>query len=340
MLSHSVHFSCPADLLWPELGSSVQTKIPDEKLSAYSGGILNSWIVRTAYELKLRGAKISIGPGLRRDSINLASVRDFGRRDRDPHAFVVIPRGDAHAPALADFTIEQNSQRGDTSHSVAIPHWPQPGILPRDATRRDRVEVLTFKGRTRNLDPGFRNDNFRSMLSKEGIRLELDTIEGLRGQHSWNDYRSADAVLAVRNLTLADARSKPASKLVNAWFAEVPALLGPEPAFIELRRGELDFLEVRTPEDALNTLKRLNNNPVLYRAIVENGRKRRVEYTEEVIASRWIEVLNGPVALAFEKWRRESKIVHTVRYARMCLSETAAKRDYQRKIKEGPRLLG
>jgi hypothetical protein len=47
----------------------------------------------------------------------------------------------------------------------------------------------------------------------------------------WHDYSTDDLVLAVRDLTEKDALVKPASKLVNAWIAGVPALLGPEPAF-------------------------------------------------------------------------------------------------------------
>jgi hypothetical protein len=340
MLTHPVHFSCPADLVWPELRESFPiAAINGDLLSQYSGGILNSWVVRTAYELRLRGARISIGPGLKREAINLVSVRDFGRRDRDPHAFVVIPRGDAHDPALADFTIEQNFQRPETRNRASIAHWPQPGIVRRDPNRGTRLEMLTFKGRVRNLDPVFREQAFRDALAQEGIAFEIDAFADLRGQHSWNDYHEADAVLAVRNMTLSDARGKPASKLINAWFAEVPALLGPEPAFQELRRSELDFIEVRTPAEALNALKRLKESPALYQAMVENGRVRREDFTEDALSARWAEVLNGAVARAFERWKREWRAVHIMRYGAMCLREPLSKRLYRRAFNRGPRLI-
>jgi hypothetical protein len=340
MLSHIVHFSCPADLVWPELRDPAQVAVIDgDRLSGYSGGILNSWVVRTAYELRLRGASISIGPGLRRDAINLASVRDFGRRDRDPHAFVVIPRGDAHDPGLADFTIEQNFQRPETPRRASIAHWPQPGIVARNPARGTRIEVLTFKGRLLNLASAFRGQAFRDALSGLGIAFEIDAFEGLRGQHSWNDYHGADVVLAVRNMTLADARGKPASKLINAWFAEVPALLGPEPAFQELRRSELDFVEVRSPDEALKALRRLKETPALYQAIIDNGRLRREDFTEDKLAARWVEVLNGPVARAFERWKRQGRAAHVLRYGAMCLREPLSKRLYHKAIRQGARIL-
>jgi len=57
----------------------------------------------------------------------------------------------------------------------------------------------------------------------------------------WPDFREADLILAVRPGDRRRATNKPASKLVNAWLAGVPALLGPEVAYRELRRSELEW---------------------------------------------------------------------------------------------------
>ena len=58
------------------------------------------------------------------------------------------------------------------------------------------------------------------------------------------DYRTLDAVIAVRPFEPHLYFAKPASKLINAWRAGVPALVGPEFASREIRRTDDDFLEV------------------------------------------------------------------------------------------------
>jgi hypothetical protein len=340
MQKHAIHFSCPSEQIWPELTATPSSVINTERMSELSVGILSNWIIRTHYELGLRGVSSTIGPVLRKNAINFTSVFDFGRRQRDPHAFVVIPQGDAHYPQLANFVIQQNYLAPETSELSAVAHWPQPGIIPRDAERKSHIERIVFKGRTNNLDPVFRSQRFQDALAKLGMSLELDSFSGENGKQSWNDYRAADAVLAARNLTVNDARKKPASKLVNAWFADVPALLGPEPAFQELRQSELDYIEIKTPENAINALQNLKDNPDLYLAMVENGRLRRKKFNENSLADRWIQILNGPIAAAFEQWQRASSGHRNFRYVMMCLKEPFYKRAHKWDITNGPRILG
>ncbi len=340
MLSHPVHFFCSAARIWPELLPGGTLPIDGAQLSAWAMGIENNWVIRTHYELRLRGVVTTIGPGLRRGAMNLAAPVELGRRQRDPLAFVVVPRGDAHLPRLADFVIDQNALAPAAPWRASMPHWPQPGLVPRDPARGGMLGTVAFKGRLWNLDPAFRDEAFRARLAALGMTLALDAFDGGYGVQGWHDYSAADVVLAVRDLTVRDAGVKPASKLVNAWFAEVPALLGPEPAFRELRRSELDYIEVRSPDDAISALGRLKETPALYRAMVENGRARRRDFTEDSIAGRWIEMLNGPIAAAFMRWQHQGPAVHVARYAAMCLREPLSKRRHMRELLSGPRLLG
>jgi hypothetical protein len=120
---------------------------------------------------------------------------------------------------------------------------------------------------------------------------------------SWHDYSRCDAVIAARDLTEYDAGLKPASKLTNAWRAGVPALLGPEPAFCALRRGELDYLEVRSAADALEAVRRLKQEPGLHQAMAANGLRRGAEHNADAVAARWQEVLGGPIAEDYRRWR-------------------------------------
>ena len=123
-----------------------------------------------------------------------------------------------------------------------------------------------------------------------------------------DDYYSADVVLAARAITTYCASFKPASKLINAWMAGVPALLGPEPAFEELRKSDLDFIVVRSADDAVRELRRLQENPDLYHAMVENGLHRSKHYSEDVILDAWIQILNGPIASFARNWYRRPRV--------------------------------
>ena len=44
------------------------------------------------------------------------------------------------------------------------------------------------------------------------------------------------------------------SKLINAWLAGCPGILGPESAFQQLRESELDYIEARTVDDIVNAV--------------------------------------------------------------------------------------
>ena len=95
----------------------------------------------------------------------------------------------------------------------------------------------------------------------------------------------------------------PVTRYANAWLAGVPAILGPESGYRELRRGPLDFLEAATPALAMQSLQRLQDEPGLYRAMVANGLERGAEYTMQAVRARWIELLDG-LAKRRAGWRR------------------------------------
>ena len=169
-------------------------------------------------------------------------------------------------------TIVQNPHNAIAPTEHLIQHWPQPGLLSRLPGRGDRVERIVFKGADYNLWEPFAGAEFRQALAMLGVEFRIDSWPEDRRQCRWHDYQDTDLVLAVRNLTEMDYYIKPASKLINAWHAGTPALLGPEPAFQALRRSELDYVEIRTPEEAVQAVRRLKEDPKLYRTMVENGR--------------------------------------------------------------------
>jgi hypothetical protein len=126
---------------------------------------------------------------------------------------------------------------------------------------------------------------------------------------------------------------------VNAWFAELPAILGPEPAFRELRRSADDYIEVRNAGEALQALRYLKENPAVYRRMIENGRTRRSDFTEARLTEMWRETIAGPITRAYLDWCARPAAVRAMGAAvGMVLDRFAQKRD-RRRIVSGRRLL-
>lgn len=338
-LAEPVHFVCPEDRIWPELRDGTPLPLPGDVLARRAVGIPDTWVQRTYHALKAAGEPVTLSRGVEPDRINVAAVRDFGKRLRLTPGFVVIPRADAHAPALGNFVIRQNGLARETAHSANIPHWPQPGLIPRDAARGARIETVAFKGHALNLWAPFRSEAFREALAAMEIRLDLDLRDMESGAQRWHDYSETDVVLAIRNQTAYDARHKPASKLVNAWAAGAPALLGPEPAFAELRRDPLDYVEIRSPEDALAALRRFRDQPRLYTDSIANGMRRAADYTDAAVLERWIDVLNGKVTPAYRHWRARPRALRALQVAGMIALEPLSQRLHHARATRGPRLL-
>ncbi len=302
-------------------------------------GSVGAWLLRTSAELRRAGVPASLSPETRAGAINLTEPLTFGRRDRLNDHFLLLARGDGHASALANFVIHQNGLVPPSGTSANLWLWPQPGILPRDPARGHRVERLTYKGVPWNLDERFRSQAARAALAAEGFTFEMPAGDPKAQERAWRDYRDADVVLAVRNLTLKDAASKPASKLVNAWIAGLPALLGPEPAYRELRRSALDYIEVRDMAEVIAALVRLRADPGLYRAMVENGRRRAADFAPDRLVSQWLDLLAGPVTRAFRAWEAMPRALRFARVGAMLLAEPGRRRAHRRAVLHGPRLL-
>lgn len=269
------------------------------------------WSVQTYILLKLRGLDVRLTDCYVPETICVVPHNYLLIRDRPYKSFVVACRTDSPRPAICEMQSVMNSLAIKGPQDHYLPHWPQPIMIPRDKSRGTRVENLDFKGHPRNLTSSFKSAEFVTALHKIGMdflfnRDAAQLNSDPRSQYlSWADYSKSDVVLAVRNLTEYDFGLKPAVKLVNAWLAGVPALLGPEPAYQALRKSELDYLEVSTADDALRELRRLQTDPLLYQRMVENGLQRFEECSADVVAHAWYRFLHGPVTTSYEAWREQ-----------------------------------
>jgi hypothetical protein len=262
---------------------------------------VDAWIFQSFLILKepLRAAGIDVRfsrafvPG----ALCVAHRDDLKLKARFHRSYVVAVRADRPRALACQLDIVQNRTmaKGKTTHF--LPHWPQPGLVPRDPARGARLARLGYFGRTKHLPPEFLADRLRNDLARRGVEFVVR-------EQAWNDYSDIDAVVAVRKVPRSVLLTKPASKLVNAWQAGVPALLGREPAYDEIRTSPLDYLEVESPESVLEAVERLRDFPSLYESMVRHGHVRGEEYSREKTAGRWVRFLSETAIPSYTDWLR------------------------------------
>lgn len=275
------------------------------------------WITQTFLRLRRAGREVTLVSAPPRSGTLVFHAKH--RRDLvhdlrvAPDLILVGIRSDSSDPLFADFEILQNGVFADGVRRYHVPHWPQPGLLPRLEERGAGVRRAAFKGFSANLHPDLASPRWSELLAAEGIAWENDSVaytaDGRQDAPSgWNDFRRIDVVVAVRPSRRDLWTSKPATKLVNAWHAGVPAVLGPERAYRELRRDGLDYIEVASRDEALAAVRRLRDDPALYRAMVDNGRCRAREFSVEAIRRLWEKLLFNVIpdiaASAPTSWER------------------------------------
>jgi hypothetical protein len=261
-----------------------------------------AWILQTYLRLREAGHPVSIADTLPERGLLVLLPEPEIRRAFDAqytraHRSLVVAtvRADVteYRSLLGDVDIVQNGRFADDDRVFFVPHWPQPGLLPRDPRRGTRIENIVFKGGFGSLLSDFRSDRWHDYLAAHDMAFQIASAETEGAIPNWHDYRTADLNLAVRPpYNDGGLRcEKPASKLVNAWHAGVPSLLGAEYAFRELRTSSLDYIEVTSVEEAVEAVEALRAHPRRYAQMVEHGRRRARAFTPARIAERWAEVL-------------------------------------------------
>ena len=100
-----------------------------------------AWVLQTYLRLAHAGAPVQLGSRLPESGVVVFHAKQrralpLRRRSRGrPGLVLVAVRGDVKQAAGADFEIVQNQRSADGLGRFFIPHWPQPGLVPRTATR-------------------------------------------------------------------------------------------------------------------------------------------------------------------------------------------------------------
>lgn len=293
---------------------------PDDICDELLGGRLN-WIVRTYLQLRRAGHEVRLVDHFVPGEICVAHVDHVSTWDFPYDSYLVVIRADRPPVCVCEHSIVQSPVLLGPKRTHYVPYWPQPGLLPRDPSRGDRIERVGFLGRKQNLGAPFRSNAFRRQLADVGMELVIrDTHQ------TWRDYRDLDVVLAARLALPHWLATKPSTKLYNSWHAGCPALLGDEPAFNAIRNSDLDFVTIRTPDDVIRELRRLKEHPHQYRAMIEHGHERADEYTVESITQTWLDLLGGEVSHRFQRWRRFPYVKRPAWFARYVLRAVREKR--------------
>jgi len=260
-----------------------------------------AWILQTYLRLKAAGCAVALRERLPARGIAVLSASDYRKVLERPwgttDAMIVVARGsERRTPAFSDATVVQNRVEADGQCRFFMHLWPQTALLPRDRSRGARIERAAFKGFPKNLDAAFQGPPWSDFLRAQGIEWVQDAVpyHDLQTETSglqWPDCRDVDLIVAVRPENAAMYPDRPASKLINAWRAGVPAILGPESACRALRTNPLDYIVVRNVAEAQAEVLRLLREPNLYLAMVRHGLQRGDAFTVDCIVRSWQELL-------------------------------------------------
>jgi Glycosyl transferases group 1 len=259
-----------------------------------------AWILQTYLRLRRAGYEVELTDRWPQRGLLVFSskqrriVKRLGGRTDEVRLLGV--REDVGVPWIADWEVLQNGRYADGRKRFLVPLWPQPGLIPRDASRGHRIRRAGYKGFIGNLHKDFHGERWARFLAERGIDWTCDAPRYAGSQRDravtgWNDYREIDLIVAIRPADRALHVRKPAAKLYNGWLAGVPALLGQEYALRELRRSDEDYIEISSLGEAMQAVSVLLEQPERYAAMIANARRRAIEFTSEAILRQWAQLL-------------------------------------------------
>jgi len=257
----------------------------------HPGNVGRHWVTQTVAHLQSAGFPVELTKVFPKSGIVCALHDDLRAplaRFRS-NAFVIcldVDRAGLYGPnRWAPFHVVHNPvdpqlKKGNAHY---IPPWTHEGMIPRDPGRGDRFKTIAFVGtQGGNLVGDLRRPEWDSWCRGNGVEWHMGS------SLCWEDYSWIDCIVAVRHWGVRPYYHKPVLKLINAWTAGIPAILGAETAYQFYRRGPLDYIEAKSLEEVKCALLRLQRCPSLRAEMIANGRERAKDFTPEVNVQRWI----------------------------------------------------
>lgn len=301
----NVHFYLP-EKYWPEASRQEAWKAGEISPLEQSGKIAcaQCWIYQTWAALRHAGVEIPLSTALPSDGVLVTLTGFFSENFRPPaNVFFAGIVADSLPHPGAQLQILQNPFHAQRlSHSVYMPLWPQPHLLPRDPARGSRFENICFYGDEQNLAPELRDPQWQKRLADLGVRLVL------RSAAHWHDYRTADAVIAVRGFGTSPYWHKPGTKLYNAWLAGVPFIGGRDSAYVGDGRPGENFLQATSPDALLDQIRRLRDDSTLRERLVVAGHLAGEAFAPAATLSRWKTLLTQDLPARAEAWKIQTTL--------------------------------
>jgi len=295
---------------------------PDVNWSGFSFGPY-TWTIQTYLRLKKAGVSCVLTSEMPDKGIVIAHRESWHSDDShyaDPLSsagdrFIVDVSCDLNLYTPANIHIVQNPSQTKYLNCYYLPHWPQPGIVPRDPARGHVIENVAFFGNQKNLAPEFKEEAWGRAMKEMGLNFiskfkpfDHTDASTYGFDEFWNNYSDIDAIIAVRSFGSSGYDHKPASKLFNAWLAGVPSILGRETAYSHYRKSEFDFIEVNSMSDVIVSLKRLQDDELYWSKIMGNAAVRSREITHDKVVDKWIDLIEKVIIPEYRTYINRPRI--------------------------------
>jgi len=284
------------------------------------------WTLQTYLLLRQYGVPCSIKTELPTKGI-VITHRDFLPIYQAPYPnlFVACIKPDRKEHPWAQHYIVQNSQdpifqKLSRERVSETRFWPQSSLIPRKSARGSLVKNIAYFGRMDNLEPELQSAAWREEMLSLGLNWQTVPME------SWNDYSQIDVTVSIRgwdqSKTKVDAvtnwDSKPPNKLTNSWLANVPAIVGDEPAYQSVCEGKLGCIIVRNKDQLKAELLKLRDRSEYYHNQQNFGAARAPDFSVGALQKSWQSIINEKIFPVYEKWMKLSKLKRqSINIARM-----------------------
>jgi hypothetical protein len=271
---------------------------PDSAPERYSTGLGHN-----LYEMYVRfraaGKPVSLGPGQADDGVVVVYARSL----RPLKAQRALLRGLGSKPLIMirsdidpawrtrfspDLEVMPYASAVTCPSQSWVPALPQRGMIRRSVERFGRIRTVGFKGNPENLPVFMREPAWAQTLAAMGLRWLPDTPQrGHGSDHTWHDFSEVDVAICLRAEHVGRRSWKPATKLINAWYAGAIPLVGPEPGYLDLVTPNEDAFLVHDKSGVVLALQRLVTDPVLVQATERAIERRAKDFARDAVLDQW-----------------------------------------------------
>lgn len=271
----------PASLKKAAQGNASVTEVASDLICGIDVWILQTWMILSSVSDRY-GFICKLVPHAVPDALCVFHYDNAKPCHGLFNCYPIVIQADRPRVPFADIRILQNPACSETPRTQYLYLWPQPGLIPRNPHRGNNIERISIPGNAQYL-PSYRNTS-RFIETLHHLQITVQIMNA----GDWSDYSTTDLILAWRpTVSKRVLNTKPPSKLINAWHAGTPALLGPEPAYQALRQHPDDYFEVRATHDIIRIIQHLKNNPEYYTHLLHHYKKQAQQYTHQHLIEKW-----------------------------------------------------